>query len=64
MECVDRINSRFGRNHTAFAATGLHKKGEQKNKWLMNQNYLSNRYTTRWDELMVAKTEITPQLSS
>ena len=58
MECIDKINSRFGRNHTAFAATGLHKKGDHRNKWLMNQNYLSNRYTTRWDELMVAKTEI------
>ncbi len=57
MECIDKINSRFGRNHTAFAATGLHKKGDHRNKWLMNQNYLSKRYTTRWDELMVAKTE-------
>ncbi len=55
MECMDRINSKFGRNHAAFAATGLHKKGDHRNKWLMNQNYLSKRYTTRWDELLVAK---------
>lgn len=55
MECVDRINARFGRNHAAFAATGLHKKGDHRNKWLMNQNYLSKRYTTRWNELMTAK---------
>lgn len=55
MECVDRINAKFGRNHAAFAATGLHKKGEHRNKWLMNQNHLSKRYTTRWDELMTAK---------
>ena len=56
MECMDHINAKFGRNHTAFAATGLHKKENQRNKWLMNQNYLSKRYTTRWDELLVAKT--------
>lgn len=55
MECVDLINSRYGRNHAAFAATGLHKKGEHRNKWLMNQNHLSKRYTTRWDELLVVK---------
>ncbi len=58
MECMDRINSKFGRNYTAFAATGLHKKGDHRNKWLMNQNHLSNRYTTRWDELLVAKTKL------
>lgn len=55
MECMDRINAKFGRNYTAFAATGLHKEGDHRNKWLMNQNYLSKRYTTRWDELMVVK---------
>ncbi len=55
MECVDKINAKFGRNHAAFAATGLHKEGDHRNKWLMNQNYLSKRYTTRWDELMVVK---------
>ena len=55
MECMDRINSKFGRNHTAFAATGLHKKGDHHNQWLMNQNYLSKRYTTRWDELLTVK---------
>ncbi len=57
MECVDEINSKFGRNKAAFASTGLHKEKDHRNKWLMNQNYLSNRYTTRWDELMVAKTK-------
>lgn len=56
MECMDEINSKFGRNKAAFASTGLHKEKDHRNKWLMNQNYLSNRYTTRWDELMIAKT--------
>lgn len=55
MECVDQINSKFGRNYAAFAATGLHKKEHHRNKWLMNQNYLSKRYTTCWDELLTAK---------
>jgi DNA polymerase V len=55
MECLDEINSKFGRNKAAFASTGLHKEKEHRNKWLMNQNYLSKRYTTRWNELMVVK---------
>ncbi len=55
MESMDYLNSKFGRNFTAFAATGLHKQGDHRNKWLMNQNYLSKRYTTRWDELMTVK---------
>lgn len=55
MESMDFINSKFGRNHAAFAATGLHKKGDHRNKWLMNQNFLSKRYTTRWDELLLVK---------
>lgn len=64
MESVDFINSKFGRNHAAFAATGLHKKGDHRNKWLMNQNYLSKKYTTDWGELMVAKTTANLRTSS
>lgn len=56
MECLDQINSKYGRNKAAFASTGLHKEKDHRNKWLMNQNHLSKRYTTRWDELMIAKT--------
>jgi len=56
MECVDEINSKFGRNKASFASTGLQREKEHQNKWLMKQDYLSNRYTTRWNELMVAKT--------
>ena len=57
MNCIDHINSRYGRNKAAFAATGLHKEEGHRNDWTMNQNHLSKRYTTRWDELMVAKTK-------
>lgn len=55
MECIDHINTRHGRNTAAFAATGLHKREGHHNKWAMNQNYLSNRYTTEWKEIMRAK---------
>lgn len=57
MECVDTINSRYGRNKAAFAATGLHKQEEHRNVWAMKQEFLSKHYTTRWDELMVASTK-------
>ncbi|MTI88084.1 MAG: Y-family DNA polymerase [Balneolaceae bacterium] len=57
MECLDHINSHHGRNTAAFAATGLHKKEGHHNTWAMNQNFLSQRYTTCWDELMTAKTK-------
>lgn len=55
MESIDAINAYYGRNKAAFAATGLHKQEGKKNEWAMNQNYLSKRYTTRWDELMTVK---------
>ncbi|SMO77858.1 Y-family DNA polymerase [Gracilimonas mengyeensis] len=55
MECMDQINTRHGRNTAAFAATGLHKKEGQHNKWTMKQNYLSKQYTTRWEDIMTAK---------
>lgn len=55
MACIDSINTNHGRNKVAFAATGLHKKTGNSNRWEMNQNFLSRRYTTHWDELMVAK---------
>lgn len=57
MECLDEINTRHGRNTAAFAATGLHKKEGHHNVWTMNQNHLSRKYTTSWDELMTATTE-------
>lgn len=57
MECMDRINTKYGRNSAVFAATGLHKEKGVRNKWTMNQHFLSPRYTTRWDEIMTAKTK-------
>ncbi|MDR9417792.1 Y-family DNA polymerase [Gracilimonas sp.] len=57
MECIDQINTKHGRNTAAFAATGLHRQGSEEANWQMNQNYLSKRYTTEWDDIMVAKTK-------
>jgi len=55
MESLDTINAYYGRNTAAFASAGLHKQTDQKNPWSMNQNFLSKKYTTRWDELMTVK---------
>lgn len=57
MECIDQINTRHGRNTAAFAATGLHRKNNEKADWKMNQNFLSKRYTTEWEDIMTAKTK-------
>ena len=57
MECIDQINTKHGRNKAAFAATGLHRKNNEEATWKMNQNFLSKRYTTDWNDIMAAKTE-------
>ena len=54
MDCLDKINTRHGRNTAAFAATGLHRENQHEASWQMNQNYLSKRYTTEWKDIMVA----------
>ncbi len=45
MELIDHINGKFGRQTMRIAS-------ESKKRWYMNQNYLSPRYTTCWDELL------------
>jgi DNA polymerase V len=45
MECLDGINARHGQRTLIPASTGI----EQ--PWQMKQQFLSRRYTTRWDEL-------------
>lgn len=57
MTCIDQINTKHGRNTAAFAATGLHRKNEEQVSWKMNQNFLSKKYTTEWEDIMVAKTK-------
>jgi DNA polymerase V len=47
MEAVDSINERFGRGSLHLAAEGT------RQNWAARSDRLSQRYTTRWDELPV-----------
>jgi DNA polymerase V len=49
MQIVDRINGEWGRNTVVFAAAGISR------PWKMQQHSLSRRFTTRWDELPIAR---------
>lgn len=49
MCALDRINSRWGRDTMQYAAAGL------KKPWMFKREKLSQAYTTRWDQLPVAK---------
>lgn len=46
MDKLDDINSKYGKRTTMFAGTGI------KQPWQMKQQFLSKRFTTRWDELL------------
>lgn len=46
MDRVDDINTKYGKDTTHIAGTGI----EQ--PWQMKQQFLSKRFTTQWDELM------------
>jgi DNA polymerase V len=50
MSAVDKINELGGRNTILFAAAGLQK------PWRMNSRIASKRYTTKWEEILIAKT--------
>lgn len=49
MRTVDRLNRAMGRRTLFFAAGGIDR------GWAMRRLYLSKRYTTRWDEIPVAR---------
>jgi DNA polymerase V len=49
MDSLDAINSKYGSRTLRPASNGI----EQ--PWQMKQQYLSKRYTTRWDELMTVR---------
>ncbi|MCS4047559.1 DNA polymerase V [Salinibacter ruber] len=56
MEAVDRINQEHGKGAIGLAAAGLPEgKGHLGREWTMKRQRRSPRYTTRWDELPVAK---------
>jgi len=46
MESLDHINSKFGKRTLYSASTGIHQ------SWQMKQQFLSPKYTTRWDEIL------------
>ncbi len=51
MEAVDQINRTMGRGTIGVAAAGL----PDDRDWTMTRDHTSPRYTTRWDELPVAR---------
>lgn len=52
MKTMDAINKKWGRGTLQLATIGIRK------PWTMKQEKISKRYTTSWDELIVAKTII------
>jgi len=46
MNRVDEINKKYGKRTTHIAGTGIDQ------NWQMNQEHLSDGFTTQWDELM------------
>ena len=52
MPAIDEINRRYGRGTVMLASAGL--EGNHR-AWSMRQERMSPGYTTRWDELAVAR---------
>ncbi|SFM04748.1 DUF4113 domain-containing protein [Methylobacterium pseudosasicola] len=46
MACVDQLNARYGRDRVRFACSGTDR------PWKLKAEFLSQRYTTRWGELL------------
>ncbi len=49
MKKVDDINTKYGSETTHFASTGIDR------SWQMKQDYLSPKFTTRWDDILEVK---------
>lgn len=49
MLAIDTLNNRYGRDKVRFAVMGV------RWRWQTRAQFRSNRWTTRWDELMVVK---------
>lgn len=49
-QVMDKINSRWGRDTICYGAQGMSQ------AWQLRREYLSRRYTTRWDELPEVRT--------
>jgi DNA polymerase V len=46
MKALDELNGRCGRDTIGFVAAGLAR------PWKLRREFVSQRYTTRWDELL------------
>lgn len=46
MDSMDHLNQKFGKQTMKIAGEGVNQ------KWKMKQQYLSRRFTTKWDEIM------------
>jgi len=57
MAAVDSINREHGKGAIGLAATGLPKSTSAGREWTMKRQRKSPRYTTRWDELPVARVQ-------
>jgi len=49
MEVMDQINGRYGKHQIKLLNTGIQP------KWAMKRDYMSPRYTTRWQDIPVVK---------
>jgi DNA polymerase V len=50
-DTLDAVTARFGRGAIGVGAAGL----RRRSRWAMRQQHLSPAYTTRWDQLAVAR---------
>lgn len=46
MQAIDTLNARYGRDRVRYAASGMDR------SWKLRAEHLSQRYTTRWGELL------------
>nr|WP_258014505.1 DUF4113 domain-containing protein [Stenotrophomonas maltophilia] len=53
MKVLDAANLKFGRGSMSFASSST--APDRRPAWAMRQEHLSAAYTTRWDEILVAK---------
>src|SRR3546814_6667141 len=49
MRAIDSLNRRFGRDTVTYGTTGTRR------AWKLRREFISRRYTTSWDELLVCK---------
>ena len=52
MSTIDELNSKIGKGTVSYACSGI------KKNWAMKRELLSNKYTTRKDELAVVKARL------